>query len=830
MEKVRDSTNMSENATPEELFVLNGNVKPNLITLAFTKPMERRFNKETIAKSLQQIRIVMFFGILLYSAFGILDYLLLPELRKVLWIIRYNIFLPFGLAALFFTYTKHFYRWIQVCLTFLVLLAGSSIIVMVVIAPPPISYSYYAGILLVIFFGSTLLRIRFLYVTIIGWTLVVLYEIAAVYINPSPTSVLINNNFFFISATIIGMVAAYFIEYSSRRDFINTLLLEQEKDRVKQANLVLEEKVQERTAELSSKNKELELEIGERKKTEKIQNVLFNISQMSTQTETIEELIERIRGQVNTLMDAKNFYVALVQDRIKGLFSFPYIVDINPEEYVSPDQVVDLTGGFTHYVLNSEEPLLMNKNRFDSMLTERGVKLIGTTAESWLGVPLKTIDREVIGVIVVQSYDNPDAYTLRDRDILAIISTTIAQAIKYKQANEIKQELEAKLIRAEKMEALGRLAGGVAHDLNNVLSAIVSYPDLLLMNLPEQSPYRKPILTMQKSGQKAAAIVQDLLALARRGIPTQKVVNLNDLINDYLKSPVHEKLIDFHKSVSIKTVLEPNLFNIKGSPVHLSKTIMNLVSNAAESMPEGGEVSISTENRYVDLPIMGYDLRIDEGDYVVMKIIDLGVGISAADYKKIFEPFYTKKVMGRSGTGLGMAVVWGTVKDHRGCIDIKSKKGKGTAFSLYFPITRDEKIKLPPDLSFEKIKGNKEKILVVDDVYEQRDICRDFLETLDYEVALAESGEAAIEYIKGHKISLIVMDMIMDPGIDGLDTYREILKIHPQQKAIIVSGYAETERVKEMQQLGAGLYLRKPYTMAQLGIAIKNELRNKGKK
>ncbi len=799
-------------------------IKPNPITLSFNKPVERKFIKETLKKSIQQIRIVMLFGIILFSSFGILDYLLIPGMKKIFWIIRFEIFLPLGLAALIFTYTKRFYRWSQVCLAFLVLVAGTCIIAMVVIAPPPISSSYYAGIILVIFFGSTLLRLRFLYVTITVWILVILYEIAAIYINPSPISVLINNNFFFISASFIGMAAAYFIEYTDRRDFVNTILLEQEKDRVKQANLELEKNVQERTVELSSKNEELEKEIAERRKTEKIQNVLFNISQISTQTETIEEFIERIHEQVNTLMDAKNFYVALVHDRIKGLYTFPFIVDVNPEEYVSPGQIIDLTGGFTHFVLNSEEPLLTNKNRFDSMLAARKVQLIGMQAESWLGVPLKTIDREVIGVIVVQSYDDPEAYTVRDRDVLAIISITIAQAIKYKQASDIKQELEAKLSRAEKMEALGRLAGGVAHDLNNVLSAIVSYPDLLLTNLPEDSPYRKSIITMQKSGQKAAAIVQDLLALARRGIPIQEVVNLNDLVEDYLKSPVHEKLIDFHSSVEIKTDLDPDLFNITGSPVHLSKTIMNLVSNAAESMPEGGEITISTENRYVELPIMGYDLRIEEGDYVVLTVSDTGVGISATGYKKIFEPFYTKKVMGRSGTGLGMTVVWGTVKDHKGSIDIRSKAGKGTTFSLYFPITSKEKMKIPTDLSLETIKGNREKILVVDDVAEQRVIGTDVLKILGYEVFSVDSGEEAIKYLKEHGVALIVLDMIMEPGMDGLDTYRKIIKTHPGQKTIIVSGYAETERVKEMQQLGAGVYLRKPYTMTQLGIAVKNEL------
>ncbi|GAG13544.1 unnamed protein product, partial [marine sediment metagenome] len=267
-------------------------------------------------------------------------------------------------------------------------------------------------------------------------------------------------------------------------------------------------------------------------------------------------------------------------------------------------------------------------------------------------------------------------------------------------AEEEKEKLQAQLQRAQKMEAIGLLAGGVAHDLNNILGGLVSYPDLLLMEIPKDSPLRNPILTMQKSGEKAATIVEDLLTLARRGVAVTEVVNLNDIISEYVKSPEHERLISFHAGVNVRTDLEGDLLNALGSPAHLSKTIMNLVSNAAEAMPEGGEISISTENQYIDRPITGYD-HVKEGDYVILRVTDTGVGISKKDRERIFEPFYTKKVMGRSGTGLGMTVVWGTVKDHNGYIDIKSTKGKGTTFTIYFPVTRKE---LPKDKSLLSIE------------------------------------------------------------------------------------------------------------------------------
>jgi len=385
-----------------------------------------------------------------------------------------------------------------------------------------------------------------------------------------------------------------------------------------------------------------------------------------------------------------------------------------------------------------------------------------------------------------------------------------------------KQRLEDQLRQAQKMEAIGTLAGGVAHDLNNILGGLVSYPELLLLQLPEESPLRKSILTIQKSGEKAAAVVQDLLTLARRGVVVTEVVNLNDVVDEYLKSPEHEKLQSYHPGVHIKTHLEKNSLNILGSSTHLSKTVMNLVSNAAEAMPEGGSLTVSTENRYIDKPISGYD-DVKEGDYVVLTISDTGTGIASDDLEKIFEPFYTKKKMGRSGTGLGMAVVWGTVKDHNGYIHVQSTEGKGTTFTLYFPVTR-KSLEKRSEISLKEYMGKGETILVVDDVEEQRKIASGMLKELGYSVVSVSSGEEAVEYLRTHKVNLLVLDMIMDPGMDGFDTYKKILEIHPGQKAIIASGFSETDRAKALQGLGSGAYIRKPFLLEKIGIAVKEEL------
>jgi signal transduction histidine kinase/CheY-like chemotaxis protein len=400
-----------------------------------------------------------------------------------------------------------------------------------------------------------------------------------------------------------------------------------------------------------------------------------------------------------------------------------------------------------------------------------------------------------------------------------------SQIREHRRTDEAKRALEEQLARSQKMEALGLLAGGVAHDLNNVLSGIVSYPDLILMDLDEDHPSRKMVEGIQKSGHKAAAIVQDLLTLARRGVLNTGIVDLNrDIIQDYLKSPEFKKLKSFHPSVSIEARLDDRLMNIRGSMVHLRKALMNLVSNAAEAQPDGGRIIISTKNTYVDLPISGYD-QVNEGDYVVMGVEDKGTGIAPEDLNRIFEPFYTKKVMGRSGTGLGMAVVWGTVQDHDGYINIQSRINEGTLFEIYLPVTREKAKKSPQQVNVETYTGNQEKVLVIDDVKEQRTIASALLSQLNYRVYTAESGEAAVSFLKENQVDILVLDMIMDPGIDGLETYAKIIDLHPGQKAIIASGYAENKRVKETQKLGAGAYIRKPYTLENIGIALREELR-----
>lgn len=415
----------------------------------------------------------------------------------------------------------------------------------------------------------------------------------------------------------------------------------------------------------------------------------------------------------------------------------------------------------------------------------------------------------------------------REHTLREINAQLVKEVDKRKKEATEKIHLEKKLQHANKMKAIGTLAGGVAHDLNNILTSIVAYPDLILMQLPKDSDLLKPVKAIKESGLKAGAIVQDLLTLARRGVAITEIVDLNSIITEYLQSPEFYKLTTYHPNTAVKTKLDDGLLRIKGSSVHLSKTIMNLVSNAAEAMPDGGDIRISTTNRHVNEPLTGYK-DIQEGEYVVLAVSDSGVGISVDEKDRIFEPFYTKKKMGKSGTGLGMAVVWGTVQDHSGYIDIESIVGEGTTFTIYIPATSEKVAAENHKFLIDTYRGNGETILVVDDLESQRDIATDILTKLGYLVFSVSSGPEAVEFLEKQEVDLVIIDMLMEPGIDGLETYQRILSLYPKQKAIIASGYSETHRVRESLRLGAGAYIRKPYTLETIGVVVRNEIDRHG--
>ena len=560
-------------------------------------------------------------------------------------------------------------------------------------------------------------------------------------------------------------------------------VLRERKNKLKQANLELGQnsmKLKQAEKELRTSYDQLEKRVEER--TDQLAKTNENLTQ---------EIADRRRAQV-ALKESEERYRALFEDNPIETF----VVD--KEARITMHNRVEETSGGTLPRLGD----VMYRDYAAGFSMDMHRRLMECIAEK------KSRDFRD------QSYN--------DRYLDIRMSPVEAGAIITVIDQTEKRKLENQLHRAQKMEAMGLMAGGIAHDLNNILSGIVSYPDLILMDLAGDSPLRKPIETIQESGLRAAEVVADLLTITRGVASRREVLNLNAAVEEYLNSVEHGRLSRSQETTTFKTQLDTDVLNINGSQTHIKKALMNLAANASEAIEGAGTVTIATTNRYLDKPLKGYE-EVNTGEYALLSVSDDGTGISPEDLERIFEPFYTKKVMGRTGTGLGLAVVWNTVQDHNGYINVTSSK-KGTLFELYFPVTREVVSSEKEKVHLEDYLGHGERILVVDDEERQREIACGLLIRLGYRSEAVSGGKEAVEYLKQQPVDLIVLDMVMPRGMNGRETYEEIIKTCPGQKAIIASGFAKTKEVEEAQRLGAGRYVKKPYTLRNLAAVIKEEL------
>ncbi len=474
------------------------------------------------------------------------------------------------------------------------------------------------------------------------------------------------------------------------------------------------------------------------------------------------------------------------------------------------------------YGFTQEEAL--NQKIENLIIPEEMKSEVITAIDDWinLGVPMPSSEvtlRRKDGSAIPVFSSHSLSFKLKNEPELYCVDVDLKEL---RDAQTQQTLMAQQLVKAQKMEAIGLMAGGVAHDLNNILSGIVSYPELLLMQLPPDSTMRKPLETIKESGIRAADVVADLLTVARGVAKTTEIDNPNNFINTYLQSPEYNELCRRHPHIEIISHLQPNLKNIRCSGVHIMKMITNLMNNAAEAIDEKGTIAISTSMVQLEEDF-ALEYNIEPGEYCLLSISDDGPGIKPDDLARIFEPFFTKKMLGRSGTGLGLTVVWNTMKDHGGVVVAESSP-KNCLFKLYFPARDEESSVIPESKNLANYRGNGETILIVDDDKQQRIIAERVLNLMGYDPKTASSGEKALDYLQNHKVDLVVLDMIMDPGINGKETYARILELYPGQKAIIASGFSESDDVKETIKMGAGHYIKKPYTMAQLGNAVKSEL------
>jgi len=347
-----------------------------------------------------------------------------------------------------------------------------------------------------------------------------------------------------------------------------------------------------------------------------------------------------------------------------------------------------------------------------------------------------------------------------------------------KRAEEERARLESQLRQAQKMKAIGALASGIAHDFNNLLGGILGYSSLLLSKLPAEDANRKYVELIEKAGNRAAELTNRLLGFARQGKCEVKPVDINQAINGVVE--LLSASID--KKIEIKTDLCRETPFTNGDPNQLEQVLMNLCVNAQDAMLNGGELSIRSRLVHLDEGFVSKHLGATAGDYVCLSLSDTGMGMDEETRAKIFDPFFTTKEQGR-GTGLGLSMVYGIVKNHGGYISVYSEIGKGTTFEIYLPLSQGSIAQ--PKQEVEKPTPGSESILVVDDEEILRDLMKDILRDLGYGVMLAPDGREAVDVYREHEdeIDLVIVDMVM-PKMGGKETFQELRRINPEVKAL----------------------------------------------
>jgi PAS domain S-box-containing protein len=368
--------------------------------------------------------------------------------------------------------------------------------------------------------------------------------------------------------------------------------------------------------------------------------------------------------------------------------------------------------------------------------------------------------------------------------------------------------------RAQRLEVAGRIAGQVAHDFNNLLGPLMTYPELIRKEFPENQKLLNYISKMEKAAANIAEINQQLSDLSRRQQYDMVMVNLNEII-----LRVINRFETTSPGIEFDLNFERELLPIKGGPPQLYRVFQNLIANAIEAMDGRGKITIKTENYYEDIS-SGFYNHIPKNEYAKVTIIDIGRGIKADIMPKIFDPYFsTKDPQQKRGGGLGLTVVDSIMDDHQAIIDFRTAVGIGTSFYLYFPITRDDNRlgKTMVDQS------GGESILVVDDDAIQREILLKLLSNLGYKVQTAKSGEEALAKMQNNTYDLLILDMLM-AGINGIETYRRVITLNLEQKAIVASGSAIKSEIDEAISLGIGAYMKKPISPKTLANIVRQVL------
>ncbi|MBU4387986.1 MAG: PAS domain S-box protein [Proteobacteria bacterium] len=570
----------------------------------------------------------------------------------------------------------------------------------------------------------------------------------------------------------------------------------------------LEKMVEDRTAELKTANNLLQKEISERRRNEESLFKSTNLTQVAYNqsiiyAEHLKKEIAEHKLAEEALKESENRYRTLFEDSRDGICISTRdgrLVDIN-------QSWLDIFGYLREEVINMDvRGLYVNYD--DRIRFQREIEQGGSVRDYEIKL-FKKDGTEIDCIMTVMLWRANGGSIL---GYWGMIRDVTEQKL-----------LEAQLIQAQKMEAVGTLAGGIAHDFNNTLQVILGYAQLLLDNKKGKDIENSYIKTIEKSAQRAAELTSQLLVFSRKVESELRPVSLNqELIKE-------ERLLRRTISQMIDIELKPaeNLNIINADPAQLGQIIMNLAINARDAMPNGGKLIFETKNIILDEKYCKVNLGIIPGGYVLMSVSDTGNGMDKDTLEHIFEPFYTTKQTGE-GTGLGLSMVYGIVKSHGGHITCNSKPGHGTVFNIYFPVIKEiDNLEQAEPKNEAEIYGGNETVLIVDDVKSILELGQYMLSPYGYKIIKAENGEEAIKIYKTEKdrIDLVILDIDM-PGMGGDKCLQEFLKINPDIKAIIASGYTGKLKIKEFMKNGAAGYVCKPYRLEDMLKNVREVLGN----
>jgi PAS domain S-box-containing protein len=668
------------------------------------------------------------------------------------------------------------------------------------------------------------------------------------------------------------------------------------------------------------------LDITQRKRSETLQQAMFNIANAVTQTQQMSELYTVIHQELSRLIDTTNFFVGLYEKETDSI-TLPYMKD----EFDQFEKV-PAANTISALVIKNNQSLLLHEKDMQKLQEEGKIGSVGSDSKIWLGVPL-TVDEDVIGVLVVQSYDNEKAYDESDLALLEFVSRQIAVSIKRKQSEEqirilsraleqssalviitdlqgniqyvnqkfsevtgygpeevkgknprvlksgetppevyrelwetivsgrewrgelrnrkkngelfwlfayissIKNErgeishflainediterklLQQQLLQSQKMESIGTLAGGIAHDFNNLLTVIKGYSELALSKLNDSHPLQKDLMAVYSASERAENLTRQILAFSRKQIIQPRIVDINQIINS--SNTMLRRIIG--EDIDIRMNLAPDLPRIKADPGQIEQILINLIVNARDAIllkeDSSGEkkIIIQTGQTFLDESYVARHMGSSTGYYTIFSVSDDGIGMTEEVKQQIFEPFFTTKGK-EKGTGLGLATVYGIVKQNNGYIWVYSEPGEGTTFKIYWPVTDEELTVIGSQEKSAPEFSGKESILMVEDDKSVRDFTSAVLRGFGYKVNAAEDGQSALEQLSknGYKPDLLITDLVM-PGMNGKELAEKIKEMKPNIKILFTSGYTDSHIVRGGELEKDLNFLQKPYSIPEL--------------